>query len=307
MPAIGFATSVAGVLLLRSAAWACRGFRGPIRDTLLVEGTDPRFVNRAFGFQRSLDTVGAVLGPVTAIALVAEHVPVHDAILFGFLPGLLAGVMYLWVRERPRRTPPRAPLRIALGELPASFKRYLLAAGVFGLGNFSATLLVLVAMEAFTPRFGAGRATAFATALYLGHNVLYAACTYPASVLSERFGSGRMLIAAFALFSAAGLVVAVGGPLPAAVIAAFALAALGIAILDPMEATFATHLLTPGRRGTGFGALAAVNGIGDFVSSLGVGALWQLTGEKIAFGASALVCTCGLVLLLPVALKMKSE
>src|SRR6516162_6693700 len=49
MPAIGLATSVLGVGVLRACAWVCRGFRSPIRDTLLVDDTDPRYINRAFG------------------------------------------------------------------------------------------------------------------------------------------------------------------------------------------------------------------------------------------------------------------
>jgi MFS family permease len=299
MPAIGFATSVVGVLALRVGAWICRGFRSPVRDTLLVDDTNPRYVNRAFGFQRSLDTVGAVIGPAVAIALVALHVPIAHAILWGFIPGLAAGAMYLWVRERPRTVPPKEPFRLVLAGLPSDFKRYLVSTGIFGIGNFSATLLVLVAMRAFAPHVGAVAATVLATSLYLLHNVLYAALAFPASLLSERIGAGRLLLVAFGLFAAVGALVAGASTHPVAVLAAFVLAAAGIAVLDPMESTFATELLPPQRRGTGYGALAAVNGVGDLVSSLGVGALWQLAGAAWAFGLSAALCAAGAVLLAP--------
>jgi MFS family permease len=307
MPAIGFATSIVGIGVLRAAAWVCRGFRSPIRDTLLVDDTDPAQVNRAFGFQRALDSVGAVIGPVVAIVLVAAKVPVHEAILFGFIPGLAAGAMYFWVRERARSTPPREPVTIALAGLPAPFKRYLLGAGIFGVGNFSATLLVLVAMRAFTPLVGGVRATALATALYLLHNSLNASLSYPASLLSERYGAGRMLMLAFAAYTLVGALVAVGSMQPLAVVAAVVLAGVGIAILDPMEGTFATQLLPAQRRGTGFGALAAINGVGDLLSSLGVGALWQVAGPGLAFGASAALCLAGLVVLAPIALQPKAS
>lgn len=301
MPAIGFATSVVGVFALRVGAWICRGFRSPIRDTLLVDDTDPNYVNRAFGFQRSLDTVGAVIGPAAAMLLVALHVPVQKAILFGFIPGIAAAAMFFWVRERPRSVAPKEPLHIVLAGLPGDFKRYLASAGIFGLGNFSATLLVLVAMRAFAPHVGAVKATALATGLYLLHNVLYASLAYPASVLSERIGAGRLLVVSFLAFAGVGVVVAVASTQPVAVIAAFVLAAVGIAILDPMEGTFATELLPAARRGTGYGALAAINGVGDLVSSLGVGALWQFAGPGLAFGTSAVLCLAGTVLLLPLA------
>jgi MFS family permease len=306
MPAIGFATSVIGVGILRACAWVCRGFRSPIRDTLLVDDTDPRHVNRAFGFQRALDSVGAVIGPLLAIGLVSAHVPVGRAILFGFIPGVAAGAMYLWVRERPRVTPPREPFHLALAGLPLDFKRYLAAAGIFGVGNFSPTLLVLVAMHSFTPLLGVGKATAAATALYLLHNVLNATFAYPASILSERLGAGRLLLVAFAMFAGVSILVASALQSPFAVVAAIVLAGVGIAIAEPMEGTFATQLLPPERRGTGFGALAAINGVGDLVSSLGVGALWQASGPGIAFGASALLCVAGAIVLAPLVLRQRT-
>jgi MFS family permease len=299
MPAIALAQSVASVITLRTIAWMARGFRSPIRDTLLVDDTNPRFVNRAFGFQRALDTVGAVIGPAMGIALIHAGWPVGKAILFGVVPGVLAGAAYLFVREKPRTTPPREPMHIALAGLPPQFKRYLLAAGIFGAGNFSATLLVLVATRAFTPHVSATLAVSYAAALYLGHNALFAAAAYPASLVSERIGSGKLLAVSFALFAAVGTIVALASTSISAVIAAFTLAAIAVAILEPMEGTFATELLPAQRRGTGFGVLASVNGIGDFLSSAGVGALWQAFGAGPAFGAAAAICAIGTLMLLP--------
>jgi MFS family permease len=305
MPAIAFAASIPAILALRAAAWICRGFRSPIRDTLLVDGTDPKYVNRAFGFQRSLDTVGAVIGPAAAILLISLHVPVRDAILFGFIPGLLAGAMYFWVRERSRTVPPRERLHIALAGLPADFKRYLLGAGIFGLGNFSATLLVLIAIRALTPLVGGQSAIAYATALYLAHNVISASLSYPASVLSERLGSGRLLVISFGMFAATYALLAFGSASVPVVIICIVLAAMSIAILEPMEGTFATALLPAERRGTGFGALAAINGVGDFVSSAGVGVIWQAFGPLPAFAAAAAVCMIGIAVVAPVAMKKR--
>ena len=302
MPAIALAHTVFGVIGLRSVAWAARGFRSPIKDTLLVDDTDPRFVNRAFGFQRALDTLGAVIGPAIGVALLASGMPARTAILFGIIPGVLAGAMYLFVRERPRRVPPRAAFHIEMRLLPRSFGRYLLAAGVFGAGNFSPALLVLVATRALVPHVGAALAVADATAMYLGHNALYAALTYPMATLSERFSSGRMLVAAFALFAAVGAIVAAAPASVPAVIGAFAAAAIASSILEPMEATFATELLPAERRGMGFGALASVNGVGDFISSAGVGFLWQVAGAVWAFGLAAVICGVGTLMLLPLAI-----
>ncbi len=305
MPAIAFAQSIAGVAALRAAAWAARGFRSPVRDTLIVDDTDPKFVNRAFGFQRGLDTVGAVIGPATAMILLAHHVAVTTAIATGFIPGILAGAAYFFVREKPRTVPPRPPLRLAIAGLPISFKRYLVGAGVFGLGNFSTTLLVLAVIHAFTPIVGVIAALVYASGMYLGHNVISASLSYPLSVASERLGTGRLLVFAFGLFVAVCAILALASTSVAAIAVSFGLAAVASSIIDPMEATLASSLLSAQTRGTGFGVLAAVNGVGDFVSSAGAGALWQFAGPLAAFGASGIVCAAGIALVLPVVWSLK--
>jgi MFS family permease len=305
MPAIAFAHSILGVGVLRAAAWLARGFRSPVRDTLIVDDTDPKFVNRAFGFQRGLDTVGAVIGPATAMILLAHHVAVSTAIATGFIPGVLAGTAYFFVRERPRTVPPRAPLRLALSGMPLAFRRYVIGAGVFGLGNFSTTLLVLAAIHALTPVVGIGPALIYASGMYLGHNIISASLSYPLSVASERLGVGRLLVVAFGLFVFVCAILAFDASSIWAVAASFAVAAIAGSIIEPMEATLASELLPAATRGTGFGVLAAVNGVGDFVSSAGAGALWQLSGPLAAFGTAGVVCLAGIVLVAPVAWSLK--
>lgn len=305
MPAIAFAHSILGVGALRAAAWLARGFRSPIRDTLIVDDTDPTYVNRAFGFQRGLDTVGAVIGPATAMILLAHHVAVATAIAIGFIPGVLAGAAYFFVRERPRTVPPRAPLRLALSGMPPAFKRYVIGAGVFGLGNFSTTLLVLAAIRALTPAVGAGPALVYASGLYLGHNIVSASLSYPLSVASERLGVGRLLVVAFALFVAVCSILAFASTSLIGIAISFAVAAIAASIIEPMEATLASELLPASTRGTGFGVLAAVNGVGDFVSSAGAGALWQIAGPLAAFGSAGIVCLAGIALVAPVVWTLK--
>jgi len=306
MPAIALMQSTVGVVAMRAVAWAARGFRSPIRDTLLVDDTNPKYVNRAFGFQRALDTVGAVIGPALAMTFIAIGLQARRAILIAAIPGVLAGLSYLFVTERRRSTPPRAPLHLALKGLPQTFMRYLVAAGVFGAGNFSATLLVLVAMRALEPHVSGTLSVTYAIGFYLMHNAIQASTSYPASLLSERIGAGRLLAFAFALFTIVAAIIAIASTSIPAVVIAFVLAAVGIAIVEPMEGTFATQLLPADRRGTGYGVLASVNGVGDFVSSAGVGLLWQLFGPVVAFGSAAALCGAGTLLLLPIALQART-
>ena len=115
----------------------------------------------------------------------------------------------------------------------------------------------------------------------------------PAGLLSERFGSGRLLIVGFGMVGLAYTLLAFVSTSIAIVVVVFALEAIGVAIIEPNEGIFATGLLSEARRGTGYGALAAVNGIGDFIASAGIGALWQFAGALPAFGAAALLCVAG--------------
>jgi MFS family permease len=160
---------------------------------------------------------------------------------------------------------------------------------------------VLAAIHALTPIVGAGAALVYSSAMYLGHNIINASLSYPLSVLSERVGSGRLLVLAFGLYVIVCGILAVASTSVVAVGVSFALAAVAISIVEPMEGTFATELLPAATRGTGFGVLAAVNGIGDFVSSAGVGALWQFAGPLVAFVAAGAVCIVGAALVAQVA------
>ena len=115
-----------------------------------------------------------------------------------------------------------------------------------------------------------------------------------------------LIVVSFALFAAVGALIAFASSSVPIVVLAFALAAIAVAILEPMEGTYATELLPAERRGTGFGVLASVNGIGDFVSSAGVGLLWQTVGATVAFGAAGAICAAGTIMLLPLAFSRRS-
>ena len=298
MPAIGLATSVASIAVLRSFAWISRGFRIPIRNAMLADAGGTA-VNRVFGFERAMDSAGAVAGPIIALILVAAlHVSIQNAILVGVLPGILAAIMYFAVRDQRRTASPRTRLHVALAGLPSRFHRYLFASGLFGIGNFSATLLVLVATNLLVPRMGIAGAAALSTALYLIHNAAAAAFSYPAGMLADRFGSGRVLACGFALYVGAYVTLATAPESLVVIGIVFLLAGGGLALVEPMESAFATTLLPAARRGIGFGALAAVNGIGDLASSAGVGALWQVFGSRVAFLTAGIICALGLAALL---------
>src|SRR5580704_19176750 len=176
----GLATAAWHVLLARSLAWLGRGVRTPVRKALLAASVTKETYGRAFGFERMMDTIGAIAGPASAFFLlgVFHH---HYPSLFAatLVPGLLAaGLMAFLVKERGRKPVAHISFGERLRLLPASYKKFLAATGLFGAGGFAHTMLILLATQKLTPRFGAAGAASIAVALYILHNIFYAVFCY---------------------------------------------------------------------------------------------------------------------------------
>jgi len=296
--AFGLATAAWHVLLARALAWLGRGVRTPVRKALLAAAVTPQTYGRAFGFERMMDTLGAIVGPATALLLLGWFA--HDyPKLFAttLVPGLLAvAAIALLVRERERRPVPHVSFGERLRALPPRFRRFLAAVGLFGLGDFAHTLLILLATQQLTPTLGAARAASVAVGLYVLHNVCYAGFALVAGWLADRFPKSRVLAAGYALAAVmAGLILAL--PLNGITLAAvFLCGGVYVAIEETLEDSLCAELVAAEQHGMAFGALATVNGVGDFVSSLAVGALWSAWGIPVAFGYSAVLFAAGAVL-----------
>ncbi|HXE89344.1 MAG TPA: MFS transporter [Terriglobales bacterium] len=294
-PAFAFATSWTSILALRALAWMGRGSRGPVRDAMLADSVTPATYGRGFGLQRSMDTVGAVLGPALALLLVS-HVQLRTIFLLTFMPGAAAVAAIALVRDR-RRDGSRLRMAHAWSEFPRAFKTFLLAAGLFGVGNFAHTLLILRASEVLRPAF-AGKADAMAIGLYTLHNAVYAATSFPAGHLGDFVSRRWLLLTAYLLFAGVALGFGVAGSL-VPLVALFVGAGLYIGMVDALEASYAAQLLPEAVRGSGFGLLGLVNGIGDLISSAAVGFLWWKYSALTAFTCAAIFALTGAVLLIP--------
>ena len=114
------------VLIGRGLAWVARGLRTPARKALLAEAVTPQTYGRAFGFERTMDTLGAVIAPLVALALLAIGVSNRQVLWFSVAPAALAVAAILFlVRETADRTPSRHPFMASLRGLPRNFTRFL--------------------------------------------------------------------------------------------------------------------------------------------------------------------------------------
>jgi MFS family permease len=295
---LALATAPWHVLLSRASAWFGRGLRTPVRKALLAAAVTPDAYGRAFGFERMMDTLGAILGPATALLLLPllhHHYPTLFALTL--IPGIIAAALIAWmVREKFRIPVPRISFGERLRLLPRPYRQFLLAAGLFGAGDFAHTLLILLATQKLTPVFGASRAATFAAGLYVLHNAFYALFALAGGWLADRFNKKRVLAGGYflAVIMAAMLIVLPSSLWMLALV--FTLGGIYVAIEETLEDSFCAELVEEKHHGMAFGVLATVNGIGDFLSSVIVGVLWSSAGAAAAFGYSALLFAAGAVL-----------
>ena len=297
------------VLFARALGWFGRGIRGPARNAILAASVPAESRGKAFGFERAGDTVGAILGPLIALALLAYFHP-HAAgptaafrtvFLLTLIPGLACGLVFaLLVREKPGR-PATAKFFAAVGQMPKSFRRFLAGVGVFGMGDFSHTLMILAATQLLLPAHGMAHAAEIAALLYVGHNVVYAAASYPVGALSDRIGRRGLLAVGYLVgtLTAVGLVAAFALQLATVpwLAIVFAVGGLYLAFEEALEGTFTADLVGPEIRGTAYGLLGAVNGVGDVAASALVGGLWTLVSPAAAFAYAAALMLAGAVLI----------
>jgi MFS family permease len=296
----GLATGAWHVLFSRAVAWLGRGVRTPVRKAMLAGSVTRETYGRAFGFERMMDTVGAVAGPVTALALL-PLARQNYRVIFGLtlVPGLMAALLVAFVvKEKERTAVPHISLGASVRAMPRRYRRFLAAAGLFGAGDFAHTLLLLLAVQKLTPAFGPARAATAAGGFYILHNILSAGISMAAGRLADRVNKSRLLTAAYGLAAlmALGLVLL---PMNIWTLAAvFSLAGLYSGMVETLEDSFCAELTGEDSHGVAFGLLATVNGMGDFASSLIVGLLWSTAGAPIAFAYSGVLFLAGAMLVL---------
>ncbi|RWJ21132.1 MAG: MFS transporter [Mesorhizobium sp.] len=302
------------ILFGRIVSWFGKGLRGPLRDAIVVQSITAETRGRAFGFHRAADTVGAVAGPLLGVALLgcaqgltweAATGPFRLVFWLTLVPGVLAVLAFLTLVRDPEHSPnPELRLFSTLRGLPARFKRYLAAVGIFGLGDFSHSLLILAATQLLTPSMGVVQAAQVAGLLYVWRNVVQVATSYPIGVAADRYGQRGVLIVGYGLgvLTAALTALAFASGVTAVALLAgiFFVAGLYVAVQEALESTVTAEMVSEDTLATSYGALGTVNGTAKFVSSAAVGVLWTAVSPMFAFAVAAIVMAAGTLALLRV-------
>lgn len=286
--AIGLATAVWQVALLRALAWISRGIRSPARDTLLVSLAPRRAYGRAAGVERAGDNAGAIVGPLLAFVLVGL-VGLRHTFLLAFIPGVLAAAAITLAAREARRSlssdSGRRTLSFNVRELwDAGLPRAISPAALFEFGNLATTLLILRATDLL---HADGRsltaATSVAILLYVGHNAAATVAALVGGHLIDR-ASPRVVFAAGAAVYVAGYAIfAVDQHAWPVLLGAFVLAGVGIGLAETAESTTVALLLPDRLRSNGYAVLGLVQAAGDLAATVVAGLLWAAVSPTVAF------------------------
>jgi len=284
----GAATAVWQVGVLRAAAWTARGLRVPARNALLADIVPSTAYGRAYGFERMMDNLGAVIGPLLAIALVAL-VGVRTAIGLSVIPGLLAAAAIIYaIRQTkiPARRD-RIPLRIHIRPvLRGDLGRLMAGVAAFEVGNVAATLLILRASTQLEATHGVQTALILALTLYTLYNLAATLASLPAGRISDRLGArGPLLVvtAGTGMFLAAYLALSIDTTSVAQLAVPFAAAGVAIGCAETAQHSAVAALAPAAIRGSAFGLLATVQALGNLAASATAGILWTAVSPQAAF------------------------
>ncbi|MBI5014007.1 MAG: MFS transporter [Deltaproteobacteria bacterium] len=292
-PLIGLAGSWVSVLGLRFGDRIGKGLRTSPRDALIADAVAPTVRGQAFGFHRSMDHAGAVLGPLAASGLLAVGVGLRSVFLLAAVPAAAVVLAILWgVREAASPDPAEPPGTPAAGSplsLSPGFRRLLAAVTLFTLGNSTDAFLLLRLS-------GAGVTTSGVALLWSAHHGIKMVSTYAGGRLSDRLGRKPLLVSGWFYYAAvyAGFAVAVSR---SGLIALFLAYGVYYGLTEPVERAWAADLSTRGLRGRAYGFYHGAVGLAALPASLLFGALWSSFGAPVAFFTGSALALASSVLL----------
>ncbi|MBA2964089.1 MULTISPECIES: MFS transporter [Ramlibacter] len=283
-PLFALASTTGMVVTARLVDRIGKGIRGAPRDALVADLAPPAMRGAAFGLRQSLDTVGAFLGPVLAIGLMLLWADDFRAVFWvAVIPAVLCvALLVVGVREpEPRGGPRRSnPIRRDnLRQLSGAYWWVVAVGAVFTLARFSEAFLVLRAQQGGLP-------VAWAPAVLIAMNVVYAAGAYPFGRLADRLDQRLLLAAGLLLLVVSDLLLAAAGAGPL-LWAGIVLWGLHMAMTQGLLATMVAATAPEHLRGTAFGLFNLASGVALLVASALAGWLWDRWGPATTFLAGA--------------------
>lgn len=295
-PVFALAGGAGMILTARLADRLGKGIRGAPRDALVADLVGPEQRGAAYGLRQSMDTAGAVLGPLAAIGLmVATSGNIRLIFALAILPALIAvAILIFAVREPPRKTaPPPARPRLGFADMARlgnPFWQVAATGGLLTLARISEAFVILRALDAGLP-------VALSPLVLVALNLVYAASAWPAGVLADRIGSRGLLRWGVACLIASQVLLAqTPGPLVFAL--GIALWGLHMGLTQGLLAREVANHCPQALRGTAFGAFSLISGLALLVGNFAAGTVWSLYGASASFTLGATVAAVALAAML---------
>jgi len=276
----GAPLTVLGARLIDRTA---KGIRGAPRDAMIADETPPEIRGAAYGLRQGLDTIGAFLAPIAAIALMWAFMQDVRAVFWvAVIPGV-ASVLLAWValREPARHATSERlqPLLHGFREVSPACRRLIFVAFLFTLARFSESFLILKGAEA-------GLSLTLAPLALVLFNFAYLTLSYPAGALSDRHDPRAILAVGIAMLVVGNLVLARTEGLAWAAVGVF-LWGGHMALTQGLFARMIADAAPDNLRATTFGLFHFATGIATLPASLAAGWLWDRQGSAATFTASA--------------------
>jgi len=277
----------AWIFLARAIDRLGKGIRTGARDALLSEEATPQTKGRVFGFHRAMDTLGAVLGPLSALAYLAYRPGDYQTLfVLAFLPGMLAILLTLLVDENhkihkhEKVHPGFLDFLRYWKQSPKAYRQLSATLLAFSLFNSSDVFLLLKIKQA-------GFTDSTVIAVYVFYNLVYAAFSLPLGVLADKLGMKRILFAGLLLFACAymGMVFAESD---IAFFFLFFLYGVYAAATEGIAKAWITNICSKDDTATAIGTFTAFQSLTALLSSSLAGLVWFSFGASMVFAVSGI-------------------
>jgi MFS family permease len=268
-----------------------KGVRTAPRDAIIAESSEQSHLGRAFGFHRSMDTLGAVVGPALAFSLLGIFSNNYRWIFWlSMIPGAIAVLLIIFfITEKKKAALPQIERpKLTLKHFDWRFKFFVAIATVFAIGNSSDVFLILRAQQVGIPAL-------MIPVVYLVFNLVYSLSAVPAGIAADRFGRKRVILLGFMLFAILYYGFAIVQD-TGVIWILFAFYGLFMGLTEGIQKAFLATIIPPDFKATAFGVYNTMVGIAMFPASLIGGWLWDHVSPAATFYYGALTASLSAIL-----------
>ena len=290
-PLFAFAQIWQFVLFFRVVERVGKGIRDAPRDAIIAESADVSIRGKAYGFQRAMDGIGSFSGAIIAVILLPLFGYI-DLFLIAFLPGVIAVLFILFIKEKQEPNIPlkypSTPLRVSIKRLPRNLQIFILVSTIFACANFGYAFLIIKAKYI-------GFSDNITLLLYVLFYIVYTLFTIPAGILSDRIGRKPVLVAGYVLFAATAVCLVFTSQL-SMLIFVFILYGIFFGLIDGVQRAFIVDLAPSDLKGTALGTFHTATGLIALPAGFIAGILWDSISPEATFLFALSLSVCSILL-----------